>query len=71
MTVLCLCCGQPAKRREDEMTPPQMLRALQILTGMGYDAGQLAHKSEYVESLNMTSPGFVAWLRSMEWTSSN
>lgn len=63
MTVMCLCCGQPARQASEPMALPDMRRGLWVLLAMGYSTDELKSKPEYVESLRMTSPGFVEWLR--------
>ncbi len=62
--VRCVCCGRMVSVRATEpMSDGAMLYALGALIRRGVDVDALLADALSVNSLQFTSPGFVAWLR--------
>ena len=61
--IRCLCCEQEAQTPATVLTETEMHFALHVLLLKGYTAEDLATRPDCVESLDITTPGFVPWLR--------
>jgi hypothetical protein len=64
MAVICLCCGSPLDTpRSKPITVREMMTGLLLLRARGHTVEQLTTDPEYIETLELTAPGFVVWLR--------
>lgn len=64
--IKCLFCGADARVcRAGSDTEEGRQAVLVALVGKGFSADALAFEPTCVESLDVTSPGFVPWLRAL------
>lgn len=62
--IRCLFCGADATTCSYiPATEPERIAILDALVGKGFSCEALSSDRACVESLDMTSPGFVPWLR--------